>query len=307
MKNLLWSLSIICMIFANKVNAQHLWWSATDDGKKIEKITFIYGEIEVLATGPTIYYCGINWQPGNPAGGYCGIQDHKDRHKCTIFSVWDTSPELHPYFVYAEKRTIHNRFGGEGEGSHSHLNYEWSETSVFKFAVTKSPDGSGQNTLTSFYFYDRKKKRWILEASISSPTDNKDCVRYFGGGMNSFLENWSGKKKHIPKLCLYRLWVGTAPANLRFLRKASGDGHWGILNDSYYLAEGDDLALKKIILKHTKSTKNIIKAKRNEKLPLIPDQKLSPETIKELELLLSPKDVQPHLRAYRQEAAESSR
>ena len=44
-------------------SAQHLWWDLAGQGKG----TCIYGEITVLATQPTTYYCGANWHPGEPA------------------------------------------------------------------------------------------------------------------------------------------------------------------------------------------------------------------------------------------------
>jgi len=284
-------LLILTVTIPNMAGAQHLWWSAQADGKPIEKMTFLYGEIEVLASGPTIYYCGVNWQPGRPAGGYCGIQDHGGERDCVIFSVWDTSQELHPHVAQAEERTSHGRFGGEGEGSHTHLNYKWEKGKVFKFAVTKQQDKSDQNTLAAFYFYDEKLKKWVHEATISSPTDGKDCVRYFGGSMNSFLENWSGKQREVPKLCLYRLWAGTAPDNLKFLRKGKGDGHWGALNGSYYLAGGDDAALDAIIAKQPKSEDNVIRAKRRQQVPLIPRRTLPPKTVKALQSLPKSKAV----------------
>ena len=73
-------------------DAQHLWWDL--EGQR--DATCVYGEITVLATHPGIYYCGINWHPGEPAGGYCGIQHNGPKEKRTIFSIWDTTTDLHP-------------------------------------------------------------------------------------------------------------------------------------------------------------------------------------------------------------------
>lgn len=53
----------------SKAEAQHLWWSIEKQGSA----TCLYGEITVFATHPSIYYCGANWHPGEPAGGYCGM------------------------------------------------------------------------------------------------------------------------------------------------------------------------------------------------------------------------------------------
>jgi hypothetical protein len=96
-------------------SAQHLWWNL--EGQR--DATCLYGEITVLATHPAIYYCDANWHPGEPAGGYCGIQHNSEKERRTIFSIWDTAPKLHPNTTEADPQTIFNRFGGEGEGAHS--------------------------------------------------------------------------------------------------------------------------------------------------------------------------------------------
>ncbi len=65
------------------------------DGKEVEKVTFIYGEMEVLASWPMMYYCGCGWRGGQaPTSGYSGIQQHPGLPNNAIFSVWDTSPKL---------------------------------------------------------------------------------------------------------------------------------------------------------------------------------------------------------------------
>src|SRR5579872_4446761 len=90
--------------------AQHLWWNL----EKQQEATCLYGEITVLATRPGIYYCGANWHPGEPAGGYCGIQHNGPKQRCTIFSIWDTSKDLHPTITEADSKAHLRRFGGEG-------------------------------------------------------------------------------------------------------------------------------------------------------------------------------------------------
>ena len=66
--------------------------------------------------------------------------------------------------------------------------------------------------------------------------------------MNSFLENFAGKDKDTPKLALYRLWLGSSADRLRSLTRARGDGTWGQLHDSYFLAEGDREKLNGVFL-----------------------------------------------------------
>jgi hypothetical protein len=286
---LLCSVFVLVLTAPRAAQAQHFWWPSDVDGRRIEKTTFLYGEIEVLASGPDIYFCGVNWP-----GGYCGIQEPAARPKLTIFSIWDISPKLRPTVVQADERTVHNRFGGEGTGEHTHLNYKWENGKVFRFALTKQPDKSGTNTLVTYCFFDEQLQKWVLEATMSCPTDNKDSVRYFLlPNMNSFLENWSGKSKEVPKLCLYRLWAGSAPDKLIFLRRGGGDGNWGILNDSFYLAQGSDAAaVNALIAEQPKSKDSLIGLIKGAKAPLaIPDRHLPAETVAALRALPQPNSM----------------
>ncbi len=76
---------------AGNLHAQHLWW----DGTGRDKDTYMYGQITVLETYTYTYFCGANWHPGEPAGGYCGIQNNDTPEmRKTIFSIWDTSTKL---------------------------------------------------------------------------------------------------------------------------------------------------------------------------------------------------------------------
>lgn len=222
--------------------AQHLWWNL--EGQK--DATCLYGEITVLATAPGIYYCGANWHPGEPAGGYCGIQHNSGTERRTIFSIWDTTPTLHPKVTEADPKTIFNRFGGEGEGAHTHMIWLWNVGDTFQFFVSKQ-QGEGDTTETRYYVFDRSQKKWLHSATISNPNGGKASVATIGGGLNSFLENFAGKDKEVPKLALYRLWLGNSVDRMRCLTRARGDGTWGQLHDAYFLAEGDNAALQHVL------------------------------------------------------------
>ena len=80
-------------------------------------------------------------------------------------------------------------------------------------------------------------------ATIHSPGGGKASVGTIGGGLNSFLENFSGRDRDVPRLALYRLWLGTSPSNMKCLREATGDGRWGQLHNAYFLAAGSDAEL----------------------------------------------------------------
>jgi hypothetical protein len=228
---------------ASLASAQHLWWKPdpTESG-----YTCLYGEVEVLATAPTIYYCGCNWWPGAPAGGYTGIQDQGNGTHNMIFSIWDTDKDLHPETVWKDPRTAATRFGGEGTGAHTHSDYNWQLGKTYRYFATKKQDASGANTLCTVFFYDEPGRRWVKEATISSPNNGNVSVKTFGGGLNAFLENWSGQNREAPKVALYRLWLGTTPKDLHEVLSGQGDGKWGATDIGFYLAEGDDLKLSQI-------------------------------------------------------------
>ncbi len=241
--------SLVVSIFTASIlwptpsKAQHLIWNYKPS---TTQYTSLYGEVQVFASNQTIYFCGCNWWPGSAAGGYTGIQEADQGRHLMIFSIWDTSKDLHPTVVQQDQRTQSNRFGGEGTGAHTHLDYDWKIGRTYRFYAKKGPDSTGKNTLTRVFFYDEGLKEWVKEATISNPIGGFDSVTSFGGMLNSFLENWSGREREKPKLAVYRLWLGTSAADLASVNSSGGDGKWGLLNGSFYLAEGADDALKPV-------------------------------------------------------------
>ena len=264
--------------------AQHLWWKPTSSNKKF---TCLYGEIEVLSTNKFIYYCGCNWWPGSPAGGYTGIQDQGGGRHNMIFSIWDTSPTLHPTIPEQEGRTQSNRFGGEGTGAHTHLDYNWELGKTYRYYVTKVQDATGANTLTKLYFMDEGLHKWVHEATISTPNDGHVSVTTFGGGLNAFLENWMGEERSKPKLALYRLWLGTTPNDLENVTSGAGDGKWGVLNDTFFLAEGDDSDLAAVIAKVQHSGTQVIRPKPGETTLTVKERRVPGSVVRSLQRLSS--------------------
>jgi hypothetical protein len=231
------------LLDGTNARAQHLWWNL----EKERNATCLYGEITVLATCPAIYYCGANWHPGAAAGGYCGIQHNSLTERRTIFSIWDTSPALHPQITEADPQTHCSRFRGEGEEGHTHMLWNWKTGETFQFFVRKQPGAEPDTTDTRYYIFDRALQKWRHSATITSPNGGKPAVATIGGGLNSFLENFGNPDRATPKLALYRLWLGTAFDTLKCLTLAHGDGIWGQLNDGYFLAEGDPAKLNAVL------------------------------------------------------------
>ncbi len=272
------ALFVAVAVAAQRAAAQHLWWNL----EGVKDATCLYGEIEVLATHSAIYYCGANWHPGEPAGGYCGIQDNSAKERRTIFSIWDTTPELHPKVSAADGKAIFNRFGGEGTGAHTHMVWPWSTGELFRFYAQKTPGAKPDTTDASYWIFDNAHNKWLAVATITCPNGDKKSVATFGGGLNSFLENFAGRDRDEPKLALYRLWLGESVNKLKCLTRAGGDGKWGLLHDCYFLAEGSDDNLKQLFAKLDEKYGKPTVGGGMAKLSPISDKPLSAEAVKTL-------------------------
>lgn len=264
--------------------SSHLWWNIRGQ----ENARCLYGEITVLATHNPIYYCAANWHPGEAAGGYCGIQHNSSQEKRTIFSIWDTTPQLHPIVTHADPATVHNRFGGEGEGGHTHMIWDWQIGETFQFFIQKHPGAEAGTTDARYYVFDPAQKRWRHSATITSPNGDAKCEQSVatigGGGLCSFLENFGGDKDaHVAKLALYRLWIGTAPAEMKCLTEVQGNGLWGKLGDDYYMAEGGEKELAAVFARYEAKYGRPVVGSKDTKLEPIADKPLSAELVKALE------------------------
>lgn len=237
------SLFLVTLLFGFNAGAQHLWWNLEHQ----DHATCLYGEVTVLATYPAIYYCGANWHPGEAAGGYCGIQDNGLTERRTIFSIWDTSAALHPQITQVDPGTVTSRFTNEGSGAHTHMLWNWKTGETFQFFVQKKPGRVKDTTGASYYVFDPERKQWLHSATITCPNGGEEGVATIGGGLNSFLENYLGQDKAVPRLALYRLWLGSDPGSMRCLTRAEGDGTWGTLDDAYFLATGDRAKLDGVL------------------------------------------------------------
>jgi hypothetical protein len=258
--------------------SQHLWWNLKDHPND----TVIYGQITVLATHENIYYCGANWHPGEPAGGYCGIQHNNGAARRTIFSIWDTSPTLHPVAWAGDPRTTIKRFGGEGEGGHTDMLWPWKIRQMFEFCVRKVPGTDADTTDAHYYIFDIEKNAWIESAVITSPNGGHKSVATIGGGLNSFLENYSGKDREAPKLAIYRLWMGQSITAMKPLTVAKGDGKWGRLHDAFFLAAGDDTRLGDIFSSLQDDYGTPVFPVEGKTIDPLPETPINPDVVKAL-------------------------
>lgn len=273
---------VLSVLLAAVAQAQHLWW----DGTGREQDTCLYGEITVLETALGTYFCGANWHPGEPAGGYCGIQntDAPDM-RLTICSVWDTAEGLAPTITYKMPGIkVAGPFGGEGTGAQTLNDWPWKVGEPFRFFVRKRPGTAPNTTDVMYYAYDNAGRKWVHMSTITNPNGGQDSVRTLTN-INSFLENYLGQNRGAARLALYRLWSGKDAARLTPIRNATGDGTWGQLGGAYFLASGSKTNLEAAYARWAKIYGAPRLPKPNRPLAPIPVRSLSAGTLEELKAL----------------------
>ena len=247
-------------------------------------VTCIYGEITVLATIPHLYYCGAQW---GGVGGYCGIQHLSPTDRRTIFSMWDTSPTLHPKVTEADPKTEYCRFTGEGEGAHTHMLWDWKLGETFHFFLQKQPQIPRNATETRFYIRDQEGK-WRHVSTISSPNGKHNRATSFRD-VCSWIENIGGQANPAkPKIALYSLWIGSSPDRLVHLTRSggeSGSGRWGQLHGVYFLAEGSASELSTAFAKLEPHYGKPVFGMDGQELPPIPQKPIPVSVVQELKRL----------------------
>ena len=216
----------------------HLAYSAAEGGA-------FYNEVTIEHSAPGTYFCACGWNTG-----YFGIQELGNGKKLVIFSVWDSN-EKDPQAVEEDKRVklLHNdenvrigRFGGEGTGGQSFLDYDWSVGVTYRFLVTAMI--KGDRTEYSGYFYGPKEKNWKHMVTFSTITGGKNL-----GGYYSFVEDFKRDRvsaTKVRKAHFAKAWVKTAKGEWEAVTKAkfTADGNpatninAGIKDGQFFLATG---------------------------------------------------------------------
>jgi hypothetical protein len=225
-----------------------------------------YNEVTVETSAPGTYFCVCGWNKG-----YFGIQELGNGKKVVIFSVWDSN-QNNPKAVDEDQRVklLHKdekvrtgRFGGEGTGGQSFLDFDWKVGATYRFLVTAKIDG--KRTEYAGYFREPDAKEWRHLITFSTVTGGKNL-----GGHYSFVEDFKRDKVSATKArtAVYgNGWVKTTKNEWEPITKArfTGDANpatninAGIKNAKFFLATGGE----------TKNTDT----KLNEKLELPADVK----------------------------------
>jgi hypothetical protein len=157
----------------------HLWYKAPEAAA-------FYNEVIVERSAPGTYFCVCGWDKG-----YFGIQELGNGKKVVIFSVWDSNQndkgavaeEKRVKMLHKDEKVRIGRFGGEGTGGQSFLDYEWKIGEPYRLMVSAKADG--ERTEYSGYFYISEDKAWRHLVTFSTITSAKKLKGYY-----SFVEDF---------------------------------------------------------------------------------------------------------------------
>lgn len=191
--------------------------------------------IEATATRfwPGSYMCLLGFN-----GGYAGVQEHHNGNHVAIFSVWDPGDAFdfsaHPDEVEQKQRTKElyhgegvriRRFGGEGTGGQSMMDFAWRLGEPVRMAVSCAPDGDHRTAYTCWVWRD---DAWFRMATFSTLVGgDKATLR----GPYSFLEDFRRNvesKFQVRAATFSRLW-------------AFSDGAWHDSKSAQFTADGNTL------------------------------------------------------------------
>jgi hypothetical protein len=151
-----------------------------------EGLTFA-NEVAVERSAPGTYFCVCGFNQG-----YYGLQELANGKKLLIFSVWDPGRQDDPKGVPEERRVklLHQgkgvrvgRFGNEGTGGQSFLDYDWKDGITYQFAVRAK--AAGERTEYAAYFGGPVGAPWQHLVTFSTITGGKPL-----GGYYAFVEDF---------------------------------------------------------------------------------------------------------------------
>lgn len=215
-------------------------------GYQTPEVVAFYNEITVRESAEGTYFMVCGW-----GKGYFGIQELGNKKKVVLFSVWDPGEQNDPTQVADDQRVklLHKddavrvgRFGNEGTGGQSFLDYDWKIGETYRCLVTAQADG--KRSEYAGYFFIPETKTWKHLVTFSTPTGG-DLLK----GNYSFVEDFRRNKistTHTRRAEFGPGWVKTTDGKWLPLTKArfTGDGNpvmnidGGSVNGHMFLATG---------------------------------------------------------------------
>jgi len=148
-----------------------------------------YNEVTIDRSSEGTYFCACGFNQG-----YFGLQELRDGKKVVIFSVWEPGRQDDPNSV-AEDRRVKlvardeqvriGRFGNEGTGGQSFLDYEWKPGVAYRFLVTANVEGDRTAFAAYFLPPEAEAGAWRHLVTFSTIAGGKQL-----GGYYSFIEDF---------------------------------------------------------------------------------------------------------------------
>jgi len=213
-----------------------------------QEATAFYNEVTVGQSAEGTYFCvcGFNM-------GYYGIQELGNGKKVLIFSVWDpgrqndrntVEEEKCVKLLYKDDAVRTGRFGGEGTGGQSFLDYDWKVGETYRFLVTAKVEG--ERTAFAAWFFLPEKKEWKQLVTFSTLTGGKYLHGYY-----SFIEDFRRNRISATQVRQVRFgngWIKTKDGQWTALTRAQFTAdrnpvtniNAGIEGDRFFLATGGE-------------------------------------------------------------------
>lgn len=143
--------------------------------------TVFSNEVTVDRSAPGTYFCVCGFNHG-----YFGLQELANGKKLLIFSVWDPGKQDDPNsvkeerrvkLVYKDEAVRVGRFGNEGTGGQSFLDYDWRVGVPYRFMVKSEVEGD--RTAFTAYFLPPEAKEWRKLVTFSTITGGDSLSGYY--------------------------------------------------------------------------------------------------------------------------------
>lgn len=138
-------------------------------GYEAPSATAFYNEVEVQQSAVGSFFMVCGWQ-----GGYFGLQELANGKKLLIFSVWDQHQGNNPKdvpedqrvkLVYQDPAMRIGRFGGEGTGGQSFLDFDWKAGETYRLLLRAKLVGDRSEYAGWFFLPEEKAWKHLVTFS----------------------------------------------------------------------------------------------------------------------------------------------
>ena len=188
--------------------------------------TVFVNSVQVEHSAPGTYFCVCGF-----GKGYYGIQQLGNGKRLLIFSIWDPGKQNDPNSVESDRRVKLlyrdpdvrvGRFGNEGTGGQSFLDYAWKDGVTYHLAVSAKVDG--ERTEYTSYFHMPETKQWRKLVTFSTLAKGRPVDGYY-----AFVEDF--KRDRVSATLARR-----ASFSNGWVRS---EGKWLPLNKARFTADGN--------------------------------------------------------------------